>query len=1048
MLLSIDNNKRIRILSQDEIHDLYEQPKFTDDERKWYFELDNNEQELLILPITMATKVDLILQLGYFKTKNQFFKFKLSDVKADADYIVIKYFNNERFDKISINREGRRQNQQRILNLLGYQAFSKQKHEELLLNKARKLTSLSTDPVFIFRELLDFIYNNKITLPGYTTFQDIISNTLSLEQQRIEQILKKQLQPEEKQLFLNLLQRQEGLYAVTLLKKQPKNFKPKAISQEVDYYQNYKPLYLITKRLLPRLGISKNSIIYFASLVGHYTVQGLSRLNQGQACLWLICFIYHRCRRMIDNLAKMFDYTFNKYQDNVVDRAHELLLADTLDKYSQNISIAKLLRLYIDSTIDGTQPFDTVKEKAYAIIPPETINQISCNLEKKSKTYQAQFTWQAVDQLAGTYKPVLRALLKVLSFESEQHKALQNAIYFLTTVFLSKKPLSKISYSKFPKQFIHKKISCFIFDKNEQIIQYNCYEYLCYQQIVKYLDAGSLFLNDSTKYRSLSSELISQWPKTKSKVLRKLDNPRLNHSFDKFIHNKAKPLDEKITTINEAICEGNNSDVKIKTAKDGSTSWTLPYTRKSIELNNPFYSNLSQVSIIRVLRFVNQQTLFMNQFTHIKPHYAKAKHNELATYACLIANGTNLGILKMADICDLSFSSLNMTDKNYIRLPTLKAANEAISNSTAALPIFNHWNFQADLLHASLDGQKFKTQRDTLLARYSKKYFGFDKGVVAYTMIANHVPVNAKIIGANEHESHFLFDLVYNNTTEIQPDIFSTDTEGTNQLNFLLLYMIERIFAPRYRSLVDKTTSIVSFSNPEKFKDCLIRPQSKTNCQLILDEEDNVKHILASLLVGETNQSNIIGKLSGQNFKSRTKRALWEMNAILMSDYLLDYIGDIVLRQSVQGALNRVEAYHQLRRHIAIVNGKNFRGSSEMEIAVWNECARLLANSIIYYNAMLLTKLMDRYNRHRHTEYYNFIKRLSPVAWTHINFFGQYEFLTEEAMIDIDDLLKRVIILQEKDKRPIKIKFPGASPLAYARLSLRSSGVFLRKLDL
>jgi hypothetical protein len=70
---------------------------------------------------------------------------------------------------------------------------------------------------------------------------------------------------------------------------------------------------------------------------------------------------------------------------------------------------------------------------------------------------------------------------------------------------------------------------------------------------------------------------------------------------------------------------------------------------------------------------------------------------------------------------------------------------------------------------------------------------------------------------------------------------------------------------------------------------------------------------------------------------------------------------------------------------------------------------------------MLLTKLMDRYNHLRHTEHYNFIKRLSPVAWTHINFFGQYEFLTEEAMIDIDDLLKRFTILQEKDKRLIKI---------------------------
>ena len=75
---------------------------------------------------------------------------------------------------------------------------------------------------------------------------------------------------------------------------------------------------------------------------------------------------------------------------------------------------------------------------------------------------------------------------------------------------------------------------------------------------------------------------------------------------------------------------------------------------------------------------------------------------------------------------------------------------------------------------------------------YSQKYFGFDKGVVAYSLIANHVPINTMIIGANEHESRFFFDLIYNNTSEIQPDIFSTDTEGSNQFNFLLLHLIER----------------------------------------------------------------------------------------------------------------------------------------------------------------------------------------------------------------------------------------------------------------
>ena len=286
------------------------------------------------------------------------------------------------------------------------------------------------------------------------------------------------------------------------------------------------------------------------------------------------------------------------------------------------------------------------------------------------------------------------------------------------------------------------------------------------------MDAKSLFLRDSGKYRPISSELIKEWTKNKSKVLRKLNKPKLNQPFSKFINEHAKPLDKKIFILNDSIREDKNSEVKIKILKDGSSTWTLPYTKKLIELNNPFYSKLSPVNIIQVLRFVNQKTQFMEQFTHIKPHYSKSKRDEVSVSACLIANATNLGILKMSDICDINFATLNTTDKNYIRLSTLRASNDVISNAIADLAIFRYWNFQADLLHASLDGQKFKTNLDTLLARYSKKYFGFDKGVVAYTMIANHIPINAKIIGANEHESRYLFDLVYNNMSKVRPDIY------------------------------------------------------------------------------------------------------------------------------------------------------------------------------------------------------------------------------------------------------------------------------------
>jgi hypothetical protein len=64
-------------------------------------------------------------------------------------------------------------------------------------------------------------------------------------------------------------------------------------------------------------------------------------------------------------------------------------------------------------------------------------------------------------------------------------------------------------------------------------------------------------------------------------------------------------------------------------------------SKKESEINNPFYNNLPQVSIAAVLRFVNQKTKFLNQFMLIKPHYAKSKLDEMATFACLVANGTN-----------------------------------------------------------------------------------------------------------------------------------------------------------------------------------------------------------------------------------------------------------------------------------------------------------------------------------------------------------------------------------------------------------------------
>src|SRR5699024_11441673 len=96
------------------------------------------------------------------------------------------------------------------------------------------------------------------------------------------------------------------------------------------------------------------------------------------------------------------------------------------------------------------------------------------------------------------------------------------------------------------------------------------------------------------------------------------------------------------------------------------------------------------------------------------------------------------------EISDIRYPSLSATSDNFIRLETLKEANDRISNAITKLPIFNHYDID-DTIHSSSDGQKFETQINTMNSRHSTKYFGLKKGIVSYAMFAKHILVNHRI---------------------------------------------------------------------------------------------------------------------------------------------------------------------------------------------------------------------------------------------------------------------------------------------------------------
>lgn len=434
----------------------------------------------------------------------------------------------------------------------------------------------------------------------------------------------------------------------------------------------------------------------------------------------------------------------------------------------------------------------------------------------------------------------------------------------------------------------------------------------------------------------------------------------------------------------------------------------MRYPRPREPGTHALFEALPDVPITSVLQLIEERCGFLRAFTHGSGRYHKPPTDDHIIRACLVAWGTNMGLGRMGTISDLPAHILTHASENYLRLETLRHANDLVINAIIAMPRFHRFDL-GDQVHSSSDGQKFESQRITFGARHAPKYFGRRKGRVAYSLVANHLPLATRMIGAHEHESHYVFDSIKRNETELRPTRHSTDTHGTNQVNFGLLHLFGYEFAPRYKNLPRKlNTSLGGFQHPRQYGDALLAPIRKINTELIVAEWDNLLRIFASLALKTTSQEIIVRKLSSYARRNRTWQALWEFDRIIASLYMLEYVDSAPLRQHVQRALNRGEQYHHLRRAVSYANMGKLRWTTEEDQELWNECSRLLANCVIFYNLLLLDRLIVQKEQLGDMASATALAEIAPVAWQHINFYGRYEFATIPEPIDLDVLVAAV----------------------------------------
>lgn len=994
----------IHLLSDQEIKGLYAAPQFNNRERTLYFSLTDEEMIIVKKYRTVKAQIYFVRLLGYFKAKQQFYKFQL-DADDDTQYILEKYFNKNisiPHGQIDIKTYQKQKND--ILMLLNFLDWLP-KNAPKIQSHLGGLIKLYPKTHDVLRHLLNYFDTQRIVLPSYRTLQDLFTQSFAIEEARLNSLIS--VIPELiKEQLSTLIAKEDGISPLNVIRSDQKNFKYTAIKEETAKALEIVALYEFAKSFLPGLNISKNAIRYYADLAEQYAAFRLRRLSKSQQWLQALCFVYHRYQQIMDNLITSFIFhTRAIIADGKIeaDRAmaeHSSGLVIDLPK------VANFLKWFPNRKRDLSH--DELNHEAYNILPEEQFPALSEFLEGRT------FDKKAVLRLfylksARLFALYLRPILLTVPFVFYKNDSkIMDLINLIKKHYGCGKSPAAFKLPNDLEDTIPKAMLPYLKQNpDDENVDPHLFEFFVYQKMYRRLDKNLLCCNESMSYCDVDHDLIDDaLVDDAEKIANQFGYSNIPIYCDKHLDEVLEILDNAWNRTTGRITMGENAGLKIKETKSGEQEWSLLYDGVD-KLDDAFFKTLPQVEIPDVVMHIGDRINMWCAFTHMKTRYNKRKSPDIVTLiACLLSDAFGIGTEKMAEMSDLIFSLLRSTQEDFIRVDTLCAASDMASNLLHSLPIFKQWNLMDEKLLADADGQKLPTSESTLQSRYSTKYLGKDPGLSVYTLIANFIAVNAKNIGLNEYEGHSLFDIIFGNNTDIDIDMVTGDNHSLNQLNFVILDAIGVDYVPSIKNIKDASTDLFSFKSNDGFTG-IIRPKGVIDPDLIRSERRGILRVLLSLLLQENTQSNIVKKINSSARYTKLKKALFEYNKALKSIHVLNLIDNMSLRQAIRAARNRTEAYHQLQGLIRKIYRGVFKGRKIVNNRVSAHAVRLIANCIIAHNGIILNAIYEKMlDEGVSQEIINEFLRISPIAWAHIAFTGKYNFKKSNGKIDITSMVE------------------------------------------